>query len=1408
MSKVRRSERQSPNTTRLLTLCLLAVAALALTAPASAQIRNPVYVDDSPAAAEALERAVDLAESGNLDEAATVLQSILNADAARVIETEGDTDLFTTTRQRVHATLIARPDLLERYRRGQAGEAERLLEAGEDERVERTRLLTDAGFEAALRVAQRRLERGRFHAALRTLRQLESHPTRLRRAADAAEVALLVASYVDLEPAWEMVSRWRREAGLDPLAPNDRAPASTPPMRTGQSALDVGPPIDLAEMVSKPFWSEALTVEAPEDDETEPDADEVSARARLLHIVPTAAADLVYVNDGQSVTAWDRFTLSLRWRVTFRPLPEDVRSRLYTSGRRGITDLNTVTVSGPWALAVTGIAAQGQRFGDGRLHAMDSRTGEVRWSVDLPALSAELEDAEISGPLALDAGVVIATVVKQNRQRRLASINLIGLDVGSGQLLWRTSLGSTGQLAYPTSSTASEAVTVKEGIAYFASRLGFVAAVETATGRTLWIRRFTAEAGSVPTAPAWEVSAPVVMGDAIAFISPDGRSITGVDRDTGALLGRRPGGEMGQLGYLLPAGDRLVIVADGGLWSIPAEDLFRQEARPTTVLKISGVRGRAVVAGDTVLAPSIHGVWIASVDGPAAEETAYTPLDRPGNVLPLDGQLVVVDDAAVHSYLIWSMAEEMLAERMKAFPDLATPAATYAELAFRAGRIERVLPAVDAALEAIERAPLDPDNRAARERLFQAVMAMVDPDPDEEETASFAEPIQADLLQRAASLAATPEERVRSLLARGAFSETDGSPFAAVQRYQQILDEPSLASATVERRGATLDAEAEATRRLRSLMRRFGREVYARYDAEAQRALSLAEGSMDPDTFTSLARRYPVSRAAPRAWMMASEAFSQRGRPLGTIYALDQGLQAAEEALPANDPLVGELAGRLVRTLARAGRVSAASATLQRLLEARPELTLTESGSPIDAPSLLDSLAEQMAARNRRPRVGLLPPSPQVEAVEGWTLLDAVLQYPTAASSEFVAMVSRTRAEFGLWGVDPAGGVRLLWTTDFEEEDGFLVMTDDGVFLTEEGPEGVSVVRLDIATGRRKWATKPFHAALPASLEAEDRLRQADGGGIATITTPLRERREMSDLLAATDGRSLALVERTGRTVAFDMESGRTLWSTNETTPVVYGVEAAGGLLVIGGAAEFPEQGRGELDHEGKALAIDLRTGRVLHSLPVESGAIRWVRMTPEGHAVIGMNAGVASFDLFQGRRRWLVGGLAGQETEAAWVFPQRAIVLDNRGRVWQIDSETGHARPEPLELEGRLRGALGPVFSRAMGDLAAIASADGVTLIAPGGRIAGMDRRPSNIPLASADFGERYIYAIEVASTDGEPDVEEYQLYAFTASSAALAQRRGLALWAKPIRISLLDGRILVTAGDATVVLDAPSTD
>ncbi|MFN7021190.1 MAG: hypothetical protein ACK4WH_07680, partial [Phycisphaerales bacterium] len=71
--------------------------------PALGQLQlNPVYVDDSPAAADTLARVKDHLSSGNLDEAVRVLQVLLDDHADRMFGPTDDGDVFISVRARVH----------------------------------------------------------------------------------------------------------------------------------------------------------------------------------------------------------------------------------------------------------------------------------------------------------------------------------------------------------------------------------------------------------------------------------------------------------------------------------------------------------------------------------------------------------------------------------------------------------------------------------------------------------------------------------------------------------------------------------------------------------------------------------------------------------------------------------------------------------------------------------------------------------------------------------------------------------------------------------------------------------------------------------------------------------------------------------------------------------------------------------------------------------------------------------------------------------------------------------------------------------------------------------------------------------------------------------------------------------
>ncbi|HRQ73421.1 MAG TPA: hypothetical protein PLU35_10370, partial [Phycisphaerales bacterium] len=289
---------------------------LGLSAVAPAQVPNPVYMDDSPRARDALGQIDALLAAGNHAEVVRALQRLLDEDADRVIETTGDAHLLVSVRRRVHERLLGDADLLERYRLAESERARAMLGAGDAAAVERSRLLTPAGFDAALLVAREHLEAARFEAARLTLEQLESHPDRASdpaRARDAADALALVASYLDRPAVWARAERWASEA-----LPERRAVAW--PEAAGVRSYDPthpGPAVEPATLLPTPMRTVDLR---PGRRETERPAR--SGRGSSLieapWLYPAVVGDVVYVSDGQAISAWDRFTLAPRWRVVPR----------------------------------------------------------------------------------------------------------------------------------------------------------------------------------------------------------------------------------------------------------------------------------------------------------------------------------------------------------------------------------------------------------------------------------------------------------------------------------------------------------------------------------------------------------------------------------------------------------------------------------------------------------------------------------------------------------------------------------------------------------------------------------------------------------------------------------------------------------------------------------------------------------------------------------------------------------------------------------------------------------------------------------------------------------------------------------------------------------------------------------
>jgi hypothetical protein len=220
-------------------------------------------------------------------------------------------------------------------------------------------------------------------------------------------------------------------------------------------------------------------------------------------------------------------------------------------------------------------------------------------------------------------------------------------------------------------------------------------------------------------------------------------------------------------------------------------------------------------------------------------------------------------------------------------------------------------------------------------------------------------------------------------------------------------------------------------------------------------------------------------------------------------------------------------------------------------------------------------------------------------------------------------------------------------------------------------------------------------------------------------------------------------------------------------------------------------------------LIVDAGSGRVVAELDFGSARPHWVRETDDGIAVVGTDRGIYGFELTDGSRRWLIDEPV-QRTEEAWSFPGRLIVMDSASQLWQIETETGELSRSPLDSRGRLQKDSGEIEVVAAGDHAVMALPRGLVIFDRRGELTGLDQRDGLTRLGPRAFSQRYAVALDPHGF--EPRL--YELRLLELETGRLRQSQRLELPTRPQRVDLIDGRILISAGTGTLVIDAPGPD
>lgn len=1418
--------------------------------PALARQDNPVYPDDSATARQTLTRVRELVAAGNAPEAVRELQRLLDDQPDRVVESPLDPAVFVSVRSRVLATLLDSPELLDLYRRAESARAQRDLDEGRHAAAERSRLLTPAGFEAALRVAQDWLEAACFDAANLTLAQLERHPDRTADGARrAAALADRLAPYLARPDAWDRARRWLAAAGLRP--PNAESVAALPPLlRTAVVDTTVGnEPLDAEGVPAAPLWS--LSMEPvplpPDTTTTQPEpAPTPEDLAANLWVFPTVVGDTLLVNDGVFITARDRYTLQPRWWV--RPSAGDtsddpLRPRRVAATRssgRLVEDTCTVSVHGRTVVATTGIASAGEREGESVTCAIDLISGRLLWAVDVPTADLRLDGASIRGPALIDGQTVILSARKNPQGRRIVSASLVGLGLHDGAVRWVRPLASAGAIPWGgRERRIGDAPVLHEGIVYASDSLGVIAAVEAATGRPLWVRAMPVPAlsgsGALDIGMPWQWGRPILDAHSIISLAPNRRSIVRIDRATGALLDSRPSADLGDPQYLLRVADRLAAVAGNSIATVPIAQLASGQVASTRSFP-NGIVARVVAAGDRLVVPRVDGLAIIDPAEPG-RDAANLRVQRFGNVLALASQLLVIDATSLHSFLTWGVANRLLNDRMVADPDDPEPAITYVELAYRSSHHDEIAAAADKALRAIDRPGAGESQRVARQRLFRVLAEMIvatqerwtEPPPPRR-TPGFDSPptldarALGDAIERLGRAAQSPDERITHLIALGHFRQARGDAPGAAEAFQQILADSALAAGAWRAAGMSVRAELEATRRLQRLIADAGPTPYSGFDAQARAMLAaLGPAATAPD-FERLARQFPIASVAPSAWMRAADAHEAAGRIHAALAALREGLACAE-ALPGQNSAIGEIAGRLVSRLRANEQYFAAAQIMARMAREHRAVALTDGGRALDASAVSADLLRRLAGLSRLPRIGT-DIRQDAQTLPGWALIPPRSRETHGRACEHLLMLNAAQSLIGLWGIgsgtaaEPAAGqhLHLLWSRPITGPPPTLLRLDpDSVYLVWDDPAdaGPSVERIDTLDGRSRWKTEPLR-----SLLAQDRAARARiDGSPRYFEVPIDGQVRATDILVALDDQVVAVVERCGRAAGFDAQNGRVLWKdVSPITQVTDADVAAGAVVIAGGAA--PVDDAGAVVGLVPTIAVhDARTGAVLHRMDTLAGVVRWVRLwssadAPGATLIAGLGPQIDAFDLASGRLNWSIPGGPGFSSRDAWIFGDKLFILDEHSSLFLASASSGRVGPKPLETYEHLisvaaieAAAIGPNRANT-----AFVTQHGVCIFDPAGELIGIDAldNPGQDGwLLPAAIAESALVTIETRPSENDEGEAVYRLYVLDSTSAMLRATRELTgLDLPPRAVAVVDGRIIVTAGAHSYVLPAPEAD
>ena len=1265
-------------------------------------------VDDSPGAERAFAEA-RLQAMDNPNRSAALLRDLLAEYGERVIALTDRPEELRSVRRSVIDFLLRNPGVLQSWRRMTTAEAKELLDTEAPDVVFRRLPVTPAATEAGLRMAQLAVESRQVGRARRLLEEIEAWPQGEidRGRIETIEIlALIVESQTDAAVAGEIE---RRVSELERDHPDvaERLEEIFEAVRATKSQVA---PWRVAGRAWTELWQEplqdsltwrrlGLRVDGPVSERSLQTAEEQARLGTYLTVVPVLVDDLVVINEGYLLQGLDRYTGRLVWYRDFSdsrgPLP-----------RGAVVDLNRIVLTDGDAFTVLGHAFREGRDGSGSLVRFDPRTGDVRWEFAPRRTLADagFQDVEFSGPPIVIGSRVLVPLRQVNTRQETLDL-VLAVDREQGRVAWIRMVASSGRVRNSLGPSFTELSRCEDDV-LVASATGAVARMDAMTGEVLWLRRVPVPLRLVwSQSPPWLIGRPVVLGDRIATISPDGRTWSLLSIESGEVLRSFPVGRGTSIGnarrfMVLPgrdgADDRLLGIGDdvvavtvdtevSRVWSLG--ERLEEEGLAFGPEDARGVRGLVVGVPDGLLIPLGDGVLHLDTEDLSIRRILDFP--EAANPVADDRSIVLAGSTILVSAMPEREALASLRDRVRGDRESVLQPLALFDLARQVDEPELAIEAMEAAVAILDSGR---DEEWRDEVMNQILEAIADDSAIPQDT----------LLSLADRLVIDPYGRVRVELARGDFLERTGQPKAAVEVWSAVIGDPAL-EAVVVPAGEFLSIFAGDVARQRI-------DGLCTEDAGIR---AMIEDRARREGADAIARRASASE-------LIAIALRNQDRPAGLDVALRVVEVLRDEKRPRELLAFGMVMARANRSEADRERVLAA---------------ITEALGDVQREDLAKTLrlAVQPDAR-RAPMVHGLDRA--FESLSGMTRVEGQNAFGDPSSDRIFV---RTK-DGDLVSLD-APDLSTRWSTPIGGQDVQILEqeTADIVGLTSKAGNWMGLRVHDSETGELIKAVDDLAQFLPPP---ESVSRNPDGflpNGQPFFPFEI--------LLVPSAEGGVGMIRRDGDVAYLDLDGPPGVrWSRKNVLDRVNGF-----LVRPEGVHVFGARVTGAGDSRGAIVTLDPETGRELWSSEVGSDEIRWLERGPLGRLVAASLDAVHVLDP--------VAGLLGQsrgwqrtdprlfETSTGWLAGDRLVLVDGNGVPVVFDARFGGIREGATSLPSDPTWIPGPLVETLRLDLGrrVLVFSDRLVLLGASGELLGADALPTagreNLSVALAEDGLYVLY-------------------------------------------------------------------